>query len=148
MGTPSEEGVKGLLPTVAFSVLTLWKDMALGMWMAWRGFGGCVPSAVSKRQGVDVACVHIVVGPVCRKVRLGGDGRDHAWCLGSRFLLSPYLLLTPRNCYIADVYPQIKSQLIFGRLLRKYHLSPFNLCCSARAVYFLHGFRKSDMRDA
>lgn len=113
-----------------------------------EGVRGCVPSAVSKRQGVDVACVHIVVGPVCRKVRLGGDGRDHAWCLGSRFLLSPYLLLTPRNCYIADVYPQIKSQLIFGRLLRKYHLSPFNLCCSARAVYFLHGFRKSDMRDA
>lgn len=94
-----------MLPTVAFSVLTLWKDMALEMWMAWRGFGGCVPSAVSKRQGVDVACVHIVVGPVCRKATLGGDGRDHAWCLGSRFLLSPYLLLTPRNCYIVDVYP-------------------------------------------
>lgn len=110
-------------------------------------FGGCVPSSVSKLQGVDVACVHIVVGPVCWKIGVGGYREDRTQCVGFRFFPLTTILI-PCNCYIGDVYPQIKSQLIFSRLFCKYHLSPFNLCCSAWAVYLLHGFRKSDMHDA
>lgn len=75
---------KGLRPTIAFSVLTLWKDMVLEMLMACRGSGD-----VFLVQQVNV---RVWMWPVSTLllVRLGGYGKDHAWCLGFRFFLSPY----------------------------------------------------------